>query len=235
MQAYPNSWIEIAYGYPKPNAASHFSAFKLEEAIAFAEKQNRAGLNIYVGPALRHGERPSGRSNKTHVLAASHAWSEYEGAGDDERIDAILKDKGLIPAIVLTTGTVPYPRRHLYFKLGKSTSPNDVEAANASLQELLATDNVKDFGRVMRLAGTVSYPTPDKQARGYVAELVKLMHRSDAPAYPVDELIVLTDKAKRFSDTRQTRPRRRRASSACWRPAALPANGTRQCGPQSQQ
>ena len=23
------AWIEIAYGYPKPNAANHFSAFKL--------------------------------------------------------------------------------------------------------------------------------------------------------------------------------------------------------------
>ena len=122
VQPYPDSWIEIAYGDPavdegKPNEAKNFSPFKLEQAIAFAVEKNRAGFNIYVGAALRHGEQSySGRASGHHVLAASHAWTEYEKAGDDERIAAILKDKDLIPAIVLTTGTVPNPRRHLYFQ-----------------------------------------------------------------------------------------------------------------------
>jgi len=132
VQPYPDSWIEIAYGNPavdegKPNEAKNFSPFKMEQAIAFAVEKNRAGFNIYVGAALRHGEQShSGRASGHHVLAASHAWSEYEKAGDDERIAAILKGKAFVPAIVLTTGTVPLPRRHLYFKLDSSAPPDDV-------------------------------------------------------------------------------------------------------------
>jgi hypothetical protein len=196
VHAYPDSWIEIAYGDPtvdegKPNAAKTFSPFKLEEAIAFAEEKNRFGSNIYVGAALRHGERSnSGRASGHHVLAASHAWAEYEGAGDDERISAILKDKSLVPAIVLTTGTIPHPRRHLYFRLASSAAPDDVRAANAVLKKLLSTDNVQNPDRIMRLAGTVSYPPPKKKTeRGYVTELVTLHQNSDARAYSLDELI----------------------------------------------
>ena len=57
----------------------------MDEAIVFAEKQNMAGFNVYVGPTLRHGEpSDSGRASGHHVLAASHAWAEYEKDGDDE-------------------------------------------------------------------------------------------------------------------------------------------------------
>jgi hypothetical protein len=173
VQAYPDSWIEIAYGDPAvgPNEAGNFSPFKLEEAIAFAEQKNRAGLNVYVGAALRHGERPyRGRASRHHVLAASHAWVEYDGAGDDERIASILKDKNLVPAIVITTGIVPYPRRHLYFWIDGSATPEEVGTANAALKKLLGTDGVQNPDRIMRLAGTVSYPKDTKRDLGYVAE-----------------------------------------------------------------
>ena len=195
VQPYPDSWIEIAYGDPavdegKPNEAKNFSPFKLEQAIAFAVEKNRAGFNIYVGAALRHGEQSySGRASGHHVLAASHAWTEYEKAGDDERIAAILKDKDLIPAIVLTTGTVPNPRRHLYFRIDGSATPAEVKAANESLKKLLGTDAVQNSDRVLRLAGTVSYPPEKKKERGYITELVTLHLNRDARAYSLDELI----------------------------------------------
>jgi len=66
--------------------------FDLEKAAEFAEAKNKAGFNIYVGAAMRHGEKPaSGRANGDHVVDASHAWAEFDGAGDAERIDEILK------------------------------------------------------------------------------------------------------------------------------------------------
>ena len=46
----------------------------------------------------------------------------------------------------------------------------------------------------MRLAGTVNYPTKDKRERGYVAELVTLHVRKDAPAYTVEQLTGLAGK-----------------------------------------
>src|SRR6267142_2190787 len=62
VHPYPDACIEIAYGYAatggKINAAKTCTAFQIEEAVEFAATQNRAGCNIYVGAALRHGERP---------------------------------------------------------------------------------------------------------------------------------------------------------------------------------
>ena len=47
----------------------------------------------------------------------------------------------------------------------------------------------------MRLAGTISYPTPEKVERGYIAELVTLHIRKDAPTYTVEQLTGVTGKA----------------------------------------
>jgi hypothetical protein len=192
--AYPDSWIEIAYGRPDGplNKASNFPAFKPEEAIDFAIKQNAAGNNVYVGPALRHGvASATGRANKANVLDSSHAFVDYDAAGDDERIQEVLKVKLLTPAMVITTGTVPHFRRHLYFRFDGSVTPDQLEAANASLKNLLGSDDVQNADRLMRLAGTVNHPSPDKQKRGYVAELVTIRSNPTAPAYKIEALIGL--------------------------------------------
>jgi hypothetical protein len=194
VQQHPDAWIEIAYGKPdgKLNAAGNFTAFELEKAAAFAESKNKAGYNVYVGAALRHGAKPdSGRASGHRVLGASHSWAEYDGAGDDERIADLLKANNLAPAVVVTTGTTPHIRRHLYFRLDGATTLVELEAANTALCELLGSDKVVDPPRVMRLAGTVSYPSPDKQKRGYVAELTALRINKDARAYRVQELTKL--------------------------------------------
>jgi hypothetical protein len=194
VQAHPDAWIEIAYGRPdrKPDAAKIFSAFEPEKAIDFAEAKNRAGFNIYVGAAIRHGDKPaSGRANGDHVLDASHAWADYDGVGDDERIATALKANQLIPAMVVTTGTVPHVRRHIYFRLDGTVEPEKLEAANESLVKLFGSDKVQNPDRIMRLAGTINYPSPKKKAKGYIPELTTLHANNDARAYKVDELIRL--------------------------------------------
>ena len=102
-----------------------------------------------------------------------------------------MKTNNLTPAIVVTTGTIPYLRRHLYFKLDGAVTPEKLKAANTALCKLLGSDKVQDAPRVMRLAGTINYPKPDKVGRGYVAELTTLHINKDAPAHSTDELIKL--------------------------------------------
>jgi hypothetical protein len=197
VHPYPESWIEIAYGHPGKfdgavNAANTFSAFEIEKAVAFAERKNKAGYNIYVGAALRHGEKSkSGRASGRNVLNASHAWAEFDGADDEARIKAILKEKGLTPAIVVTTGTVPHLRAHLYFKFDGAVTFEKLKAANTSLKTAASSDDVQNPDRVLRLAGTVSYPSADKRSLGYVAELTTLYLKAAAPAYKIDSLIGL--------------------------------------------
>jgi hypothetical protein len=194
VQPYPDAWIEIAFGRPGGalDAAKIFSVFDIEKAVDFAEKKNKDNFNVYVGVALRQGKKPrSGRASGQHVAAGAYAWVDYDAAGDDERINAILKEHKLTPALVVTTGAVPHPRRHLYFKLDGTVTLEKLEAANESLKNLLGSDDVQNPDRVLRLAGTISYPSADKKGRGYVVELTSLHLNKDARPFKVDELIGL--------------------------------------------
>jgi len=146
VQKYPVAWFEIAFGRfdGKPNAAENFSVFDLETAVEFVERRNNVGYNVYVGPALRQGARPDGGRSSDNVVATSAlAWAEYDGDGDDERINDILKDNKLTPALVVTTGTVPHVRRHLYFTLDGTVTPAQLRAANTALMKLLGSDAVR--------------------------------------------------------------------------------------------
>jgi hypothetical protein len=196
---FPSAWIEIAYCKPseKPNQAEWFSVFDLQRAGEFAEEMNNDGHNVYVGAAFRAGDKPpSGRANDCYVINASHAWIDYEDEGDDDRIAGIVGEKDLRPSFIVTTGMTPYPRRHLYFKLDGGASAEKVRAANMSLIKLFDSDaSVKNPSRVMRLAGTVSYPSPDKIGRGYNIEPVTFRAVPSSPSYSTEHIIGLTANA----------------------------------------
>jgi putative DNA primase/helicase len=194
VHPHQESWIEIAWSDPADgqlNRARKFSAFDLNPVIDFAERKNAAGCNVYVGAALRRGEMPAkGRANDDNFQAAAFAWAEFDGAGDDERIAAILKEKRLTPALVVTTGLVPNLRAHLYFAIDDGADRAKVVAALKSLKALLGSDNVDNASRVMRLAGTINFPTEKKLERGYIPELVTL-RKHVAPTYSADVQINL--------------------------------------------
>jgi hypothetical protein len=206
VHPHPDAWIEIAYGHPDiadgaVRDAQNYGVFELEAVARFAEAKNKAGFNIYIAPALRSGKQPrSGRAKAEHVLTSAFAWAEFDDAGDAERIDAILKANKLTPAMVVTTGTVPHQRAHLYFRIDGTVTPAQLEAANASLMALLSTDEVKSVDRLLRLAGTTNYPNSDKVGRGYIAELTTLRSNKDARSYSADELIGFAPKSSAPSD-----------------------------------
>jgi putative DNA primase/helicase len=196
---YQDALIEIAFSNPsadhKVDRGQLFSAFDPESAAEFAALKNKEGCNVYVGVALRRGDCPrTSRAGGGQVLAALYVWGEYDRAGDDERIGSILKKHKLQAAIIVTTGTEPHPRRHLYLKLSGDIILDELRAANTALRDLIGGDNVQDVGRIMRLAGTINYPKSDKRGLGYIEELVTLHINKNAPSYGVDELIGLTAK-----------------------------------------
>lgn len=190
---YPDAWIEIAFadmaGDGTPHAAEHFSPFELEQAAAFAEKKNIAGCNVYVGPALRQGETgPSGRSSADNFLASAYAWADSDDAAGFDRMNDALEASALPTSLSVMTGRTPHRRAHLYFKFDGKATKDQVRCANVALKKLLGTDDVEDVCRVMRLAGTVSYPSEKKRARGYVTELVTLHTRKNVPRYSIERL-----------------------------------------------
>ena len=171
VHSFPDAWIEIAFCRPdkKLNKAEIFSAFDLEGAAKFAFDTNKLGYNIYIGAALRHGQKPkSGRANDTHFLAARYCWAEYDNTGDHERITAICKAEGLQPAFGVVTGTVPHQRVHIYVLNAQPiTEADENRSCNKALKERFDSDDVDNPSRVMRLAGTVNYPKADKRLKGY--------------------------------------------------------------------
>ncbi len=196
VHPHPDAWIEIAVSHAhsgKVNEAQNFSVFDLRDAAKYAEAITRAGHNVYVGVATRQGKQPrSGRATDDHYLASAFAWCEYDNAGDDERISRLLQQNKLVPALIVTTGTAPHVRKHLYFKIIGIKDGAHLITINASLQRLLGSDNVKNASRVLRLAGTINYPNKDKIARGYVPELTKLQINKTAPTYQAATFIGLS-------------------------------------------
>ena len=154
--------------------------------------QNVKGRNVYVGMALRKGETgPSGRATKKNYAASSGVWDDFDAEGDDERVDEALKRLGIQPAEVTITGTIPHRRFQIRIALDGSPAPEQLESINKAIRDCLGGDDVGNCDRVMRLAGTVSYPTPTKVERGYVPELTRLLINKNAHAYDPELLVRL--------------------------------------------
>jgi hypothetical protein len=192
VHGFPDAQAEIVHGPPGTFTDSRwFSAFDLKAIVDFAEAQNASGENIYVGAALRRGPVPeSGRANaEENYLAAQYAWAEYDGEGDYKRIVAICRENNLKPAIVITTGTVPNKRDHLYFYIeGGIVDPAGQKEANTRFRDLFDSDDVTDPIRIMRLGGCVNYPKKEKIDRGYIAELVTVRIVPEMRKYSIDDL-----------------------------------------------
>src|SRR5262245_6894887 len=183
---YPDARIEIAYGLATegPRHAASFSIFDLRAAAEFAYQKNKELNNVYYGVAARGAGVPlHARSNLTHYQSSSRAWIDFDQPGDAERIDGILKRINLAPSEIAWTGTTPSLRGQAYFRLAQHVSADELRAINKILETLLDSDSVSNADRVMRLAGTISYPSPDKVARGYITEFVKMDFFERAPAY----------------------------------------------------
>ena len=81
--------------------------------------------------------------------------------------------EGLQAAEIVLTGTIPHHRLQVFFRLDDGTvTPDELEAVNEAMKTSLGGngDGVQNCDRMMRLAGTVSYPPPHKVERGYVPE-----------------------------------------------------------------
>ena len=180
----PDAWIEIAIANPRagkgntgPKGSEHFSAFDLQAAGDFAERQNRKGRNVYVGVALRQGTTgPSGRATKANVMTAARGWADFDKMGDAAHIYTFLHQRKVGASEVVITGTVPHKRLQVFFRLVDGATPDEIEAVNEVLKTSLGGngDGVQNSDRLMRLAGTVSWPPPRKVERGYVPEVTKL-------------------------------------------------------------
>jgi hypothetical protein len=206
VHPYPDALVEIAYGMPgNLDKAELFSAFKLDAAADFAVAKNRRGCNVYVGPTLKKGDTaPFARTNDDDFLAGLWAWTDHDAEGDFDRAKGKAKELSLAPGMIVDTGTVPHLRAHAYFKMSCAvTDAEQLRAVNKALQSSLGGDPVQAPSHVMRLAGTINYPTPKKAARGYVVEPVKVRVHRTPPPNRAETILGLSPNGAGASDSRR--------------------------------
>lgn len=163
---------------PIRNGTAHYGRFtvkELREAAEWAADFNRRQWNVYVvvNPISATANISKGAKDE-HIVASFFHWAD----GDDpEAADRIKMFVGPKPTFVVATGSVPHLRPHVYWQLEHPTRNLPAwRGTQGAIAGTLQTDAaVINPSRVMRLAGSVNWPTQKKQAKGYVPELTSMM------------------------------------------------------------
>ena len=163
----------------------------LDEAVNHAVEVNEK-FNVYVGVNPRKAGTPVGRANGEAVEIAFHNFIDLDDGNAVNELSE--RSKGLPGTFIVITGRQPSLRVHAYWKLDEPVRNLKAwESQQAALAAHFCGDAVIDPPRVMRLAGTVSYPSAKKLEKGYQPELVTLQLDEDrdpvgahdlAAAYP---------------------------------------------------
>jgi hypothetical protein len=188
-QAHPDLRFEIAWGDPEsgPNRAKTFRLDQLNAAVGFAAWINAKGCNVYVGATLKRADTPAkGRTGGQHAALATNLPIDIDGSFvDGARKLAIIAR----PKLVVITGRAPEPRGQLWIMI---TPTEDIECwseANRRSVHFSGGDrNALGTYRLMRLAGSISFPPPQKVARGYGVELTSMV-LCNAPTYDLRGLL----------------------------------------------
>lgn len=170
--AHRASLIELRFGKAAPNQSKYFRPTEIDEAAAFAAKVNSSGVNVYVGVNPRKPDTDSGRAaSDNDVDTAFFHFADLDTLESVEKANQLAIE----PSFTLVTGTIPSPRKHLYYALSEPTFDMDEWR---EMQRRIATemdgDPVINPSRIMRLAGCISWPSKAKQERGYVKQLTEL-------------------------------------------------------------
>lgn len=142
-----------------------------DEAISSAIDLNESGWNVYVcvNPIECQWRRPASDEN---IVGAYFAFAD----ADDERASIAIKAAPIKPHFMVRTGSIPFERLHAYWHV---SGIFELKKWRQVQQRLIANFNsdaaIKNPSRIMRLAGTISYPSPNKIKRGYKPELTILM------------------------------------------------------------
>ena len=210
--------VELAWTDPGDGAPKHAQLFeidRLDELVEKAVALNGERRNVYLGAALRKETTPPfGRSNGVDFLAATAVWSDLDDPGGTVRAAEVYKQLGTPPTLVVVTGATPHQRAQLWWKLDEpALEATVVKALLGGAQRTLGGDAaVVDPARIMRLGGSVAWPTKS----GRIAELTQVLLFRDRPAYGVARLAAAFPTARREADAepgarhRQRRRRRRR-------------------------
>jgi hypothetical protein len=198
-----NALVEIAWdnegdGNPTHGQLFPITAAGLAEAVKVAIRVNfECGSNVYVGMMLKHsGARWNKRTKVRDCYVCTTIPCDIDK--NAEATNAILAQVGT-PQLTVTTGTIPALRQQAWLRLSEPCT--DRERVGLAFDRLVKhvggdTDSRGAY-RLMRLAGSASYPCLKKQQRGYAPELTTLSLDETAPAMDIQTLLDLPPRKER--------------------------------------
>jgi hypothetical protein len=168
-------------------SAARFKHTDINDAVQHAQAMNAAHQNVYmcINPIRWDAQIPAGKAAKdTDILAALYCFAD---ADSDNSMRNVIALAGPQFTMSVKTGTTPYVRGHAYWRLEEPCYNLDAwRGVQASIAASLGTDPaVINPSRIMRVAGTVSWPNDDKKSRGYQPELTTLRTEFSTDRDPV--------------------------------------------------
>ena len=151
-----------------------FADDQLMDATDHIVKMNIDNLNAYVciNPVAEIALKAGKGAMDEDILRAHFAFADCDEAGAAER----LKNSAPPHDFSVVTGTQPHLRCHYYWQFDRPL--HDLakwRVIQAGFAKAYGSDScVKNPSRLMRIAGTVSYPSPSKKAKGYEIERTEL-------------------------------------------------------------
>lgn len=167
---------------------SHYTADDsgIELATSDIATFNKNKINSYatVNPVSATNRPPAHkRSSAQHILASFFHFADADDAQAAENIRNFVGPK---PTFYVMTGTTPSQRPHVYWEIKEPTRNMDAwSKTQAAIAATLKTDSVIDAPRIMRVAGTINWPKPQKEAKGYQIELTSLHIHDENTRPPV--------------------------------------------------
>ena len=196
MQEITDGWSEID-GNPMieiRSLAEHgqanvarFSLDWMDDAAEHAQIMNNSGRNVYmcVNPVDGNASIDAGRgATDADILASFYCFAD---ADTDGAMKNILSFAGPQFTMSVKTGTVPFTRGHCYWRLEEPVQNLDAwRDVQKSIAHSLKTDEmVVNPSRIMRVAGTVSWPSEKKKQKGYTPEIVTMRTEFSTDRDPV--------------------------------------------------
>lgn len=171
------AWIKSGSG------AQLFTLDRIEALIEQAVKWNLEGRNLYLGALIKHPHTaPFARTRDEDAYACWAYWLDLDEPGAVERAEKLARK--FPPTFRVTTGTTPHVRQHWWWRLDEPvTDMALVRSQVSALAALLGGDPaVCNPGRIMRLAGSIAWPTKP----GRIAQVVTAM--AEGPTYSADQI-----------------------------------------------
>lgn len=185
----PDLRVELAWGDPAagPNRSRTYAIGELSKAASFANWINRKGCNVYVGVTLKAADAPA--KGRTAADLAALATCLPVDIDTQFVATAASLSKFAKPQLVVLTGQRPEPRGQLFVRVAPTSDLASWELAHERAVKACGGDaNALGRNRLMRLAGSISFPSPKKLARGYAIERTGA-HFVPGPEYSIAHLL----------------------------------------------